>query len=153
MFNILAFALLLLFVAMLLATRDHAPYRDLFSLGHGMLYCDLYNGRWLRFAHHVGGPEALINSYSHQFRIPYFATLIHFGGGAVGYRPYDDYWLVLDLYHLLPVVAALLVVMAFLWHRRKRFVPEAGFCRSCGYDLRATPDRCPECGTVPNKTI
>jgi hypothetical protein len=37
-----------------------------------------------------------------------------------------------------------------LLRERRNLSPH--YCHSCGYDLRATPNRCPECGTVPTKT-
>ena len=36
---------------------------------------------------------------------------------------------------------------AVAWNRRRR--QRNGLCPSWGYDLRATPGRCPECGAVP----
>jgi hypothetical protein len=54
---------------------------------------------------------------------------------------YARHWLLVALGAALPTTRFL------VWLRRRRS-PGAGLCSKCGYDMRATPDRCPECGTV-----
>ena len=49
----------------------------------------------------------------------------------------------------LPLVAANVIV----WWRRRRARAAVGMCQVCGYDLRATPDRCPECGSVAGSAV
>lgn len=39
------------------------------------------------------------------------------------------------------------ITLRILRRRRERF----NLCGRCGYDLRATPDRCPECGMMPTR--
>src|SRR4051794_4329866 len=45
--------------------------------------------------------------------------------------------------------SAAVAIVAHALSRRFRTVRLAGICRVCNYDLRATPERCPECGTIP----
>lgn len=53
--------------------------------------------------------------------------------------------------HWLPALAALILPGVWLAFRvRASRNKRAGVCEACGYDLRATPERCPECGAVPS---
>ena len=60
----------------------------------------------------------------------------------------DDVWVILPLW-VPALLAAILPAWAVLSRRSAARRRGAGRCLACGYDLRATPDRCPECGREP----
>ena len=56
-------------------------------------------------------------------------------------------WLALIIWTLALTVGAVAGWMTYRSERSRGRI-DSGLCARCGYDLRATPDRCPECGTV-----
>jgi hypothetical protein len=64
--------------------------------------------------------------------------------GPMSVRTYGaPVWLLVALTSTPPLIALRRI-------RRRRREANRGHCPACGYDLRATPDRCPECGAVSN---
>jgi hypothetical protein len=66
------------------------------------------------------------------------------GWGDGPRRPY----LRIDVPHwMIIVVTSIAPLLVTFRSLHRRHYVEAGHCPRCGYDLRATPERCPECGT------
>jgi hypothetical protein len=57
------------------------------------------------------------------------------------YRFYFPLW-------MLSMSAGLIAAAGIVSELRKRSTFRPGCCTRCGYDLRASPDRCPECGAA-----
>lgn len=71
-------------------------------------------------------------------------------GPPTGVLVPDCWFLKLPLWPL--VAASALLPVAWLKRAiREGRRPRRGLCPSCGYDLRAITERCPECGDVPSK--
>jgi hypothetical protein len=67
---------------------------------------------------------------------------------TVVYQARAPGWFLVCVTSLLPIWWLRATVSRALARRTAR---KQARCVQCGYDLRATPDRCPECGTAPAK--
>lgn len=125
---------------------DPSRFRDAYAPGV----------RWQSFGYHVqlgrrrglGGGQIIVGPDAYYLQVP----LWH--GFGSEHPPPRTYRGRTDAGHKVVApawpAAVLLGVLPVVWvvrHARRGKRARAGCCTTCGYDLRATPDRCPECGT------
>jgi hypothetical protein len=84
----------------------------------------------------VGPPWHVMHGFITMVNI---SSPVHIDSYDLFDLPYVSFWIV-GTSSLLAITIAMSTMGALTRPRR------IGFCTQCGYDLRATPHRCPECG-------
>jgi hypothetical protein len=113
------------------------------------------SGLWDELHHYKNPPPGTLvngrpfNRNLHEILFPavglgYRRT--EYAGAQTDYSVYIPHWLASTAFALLPTVWYVRVI----WPRRRLI---RGCCVRCGYDLRATPNRCPECGREANAGV
>lgn len=106
-------------------------------------------------------PKARLKSHTFFRKLPADEYLAYsgfyvwneFGVGLIRFhepppRVSDYYWGFEVSDWILSAAFALCALLAWRKVAELRRRERPGLCPTCGYDLRATPERCPECGTV-----
>jgi hypothetical protein len=105
----------------------------------GLTYLDyptaLYESGWWHYVYDPWSPEGGAPGWRT------FAYERKDESGGRSWRLYFPYWVPI-------MVFAIPAVFWLAGKRRHQRGVRDRRCPTCGYDLRATPDRCPECGTV-----
>jgi hypothetical protein len=104
------------------------------------------------------GPDWVVRSTRADERVRYIAAEFQKFGFDYGSYARDSYYGGPTRFATVPYWAAEALPAALgagaarraMTLRRRR---REGMCPSCGYDLRATPDRCPECGRTPTAPV
>ena len=119
------------------------------TIGHGqenLWYAQTYGSRKFRFMY---GEKPLRSRYGVYAGDPKY-LLVRLGFGC--FLPSRTGWILAFPIWAATAVSSVLPALFFTSVWKRRSLRQSGHCPRCGYDLRATPDRCPECGSVSAKT-
>jgi hypothetical protein len=146
LFTLAAALSLLLFVAtVVLWARSHWRY-DQVHWQHSTIIGSWWLSSWsgeMRLRHYPDG-------WGEEYETRRWGFYLYGGndirGAGTGF--YCQEWGVSD--SLLVLLLSILPAYLAAPKMKRRYC--VGLCGSCGYDIRATPDRCPECGTLVAKS-